>query len=320
MQFRLTLFLLAALLTFIPAVNVVAKDAIPKVYMTKDISPAGLQKIYDALGQSPAQGDKVAIKLTVGEPGNKHYLAPDLIKNLVRSVNGTFIDSNTAYGGGRATSESHAQAAVDHGFTAVAPFDVLDSEGEVALPIKGGTHLREVLVGSHFNNYDYILVLSHFKGHAMGGFGGALKNISIGISSQAGKALVHTAGNSSTDPFDGPAKQEDFLESMAEAAWGMINAKGPQKMLYISVMNNLSIDCDCSSRPAAPEIHDIGILGSLDPVALDKACVDLIYAADDEESAALRARMEAKNGVHILTHAEKLGLGSQTYELVMLDD
>lgn len=131
---------------------------------------------------------------------------------------------------------------------------------------------------------------------------------------------MHTAGNSATDPFDGPEKREDFLESMAEAAWGMINAKGSQKMLYISVMNNLSVDCDCASRPAAPEIHDIGILGSLDPVALDKACVDLIYAADDQDSAALRERIESRNGTHILTHAEKLGLGSQAYELVMLDD
>lgn len=168
MRFKLALFLLASLLTFIPAVNALAKDDLPRVYMTRDISPAGLQKVYEALGQPPAAADRVAIKLSFGEPGNPYYLAPALIKDLAQSVNGTFIDSNTAYGGGRDTAESHLQTAVDHGFTAVAPADILDGEGEIALPIKGGTHLREVLVGSHFNDYDYIVVLSHFKGHAMG--------------------------------------------------------------------------------------------------------------------------------------------------------
>lgn len=319
MKLKYLILLLAIFLTIAPVSAVMAADPPPpKVYMTKDISPAGLKKIYAALGQ-PVNG-KVAVKLSFGEPGNNYHLAPALIKDLVQSVNGTFVDSNTAYGGGRDTVEGHLKTAADHGFTAVAPVDILDSEGEIALPITGGTHLKEVLVGSHFNNYDSILVLSHFKGHAMGGFGGALKNIAIGISSRAGKALVHTAGNSATDPFDGPAKQEHFPESMAEAAWGMVNAMGPENMVYISVMNNMSVDCDCAANPAAPEIHDIGILGSLDPVALDKACVDLIYAADDKESAALRERMESRNGVCILTHAEKLGLGSQTYELVILDD
>lgn len=320
MKIKLTLILtLTAMLWILtPLTPCLAAGNAPQVYMTKDISPAGLQKIYTALGQAPA--GKVAVKLSVGEQGNRYHLAPDLIKELVHAVNGTFIDSNTAYHGKRTDTESHLKVAADHGFTAVAPVDILDSEGEIALPINGGTHLKEVLVGSHFNNYDSIIVLSHFKGHAMGGFGGALKNISIGIASRAGKALVHTAGHSAVDPFDGPEKQEDFLESMAEAAASMIRAKGAENMLYISVMNNLSVDCDCNANPSRPEIHDIGILASLDPVALDRACVDLIYAADDKESAALRERIESRKGMHILPHAEKMGLGSQNYDLVMLDD
>lgn len=317
-KLALILTLTAILWALTPLATCLAAETASQVYMTKDISPAGLQKVYTALGQTPT--GKVAVKLSVGEQGNNHHLAPDLIKDLVHSVNGTFIDSNTAYRGKRTETADHLKVAADHGFTAVAPVDILDSEADITLPITDGTRLKEVLVGSHFNNYDYILVLSHFKGHAMGGFGGALKNISIGIASRAGKALVHTAGNSAVDPFDGPEKQEYFLESMAEAAAGMIRAKGPENMLYISVMNNLSVDCDCSSNPSRPEMHDIGILASLDPVALDRACVDLIYAADDKESAALRARIESRKGLHILPHAEKMGLGSQNYELVMLDD
>lgn len=313
--FTLKAGLVAFLLISAPALA--QAQNLPKVYMTRDISPSGLEKTYEALGRRPA--GKVAVKLTFGEPGGRHYLAPDLIKALVKSVNGTFIEGNTAYGGKRGTTEEHLKVARDHGFAALAPVDVLDAEGEINLPIKGGSHLKEVPVGSHFRNYDSILVLSHFKGHAMGGFGGALKNISIGIASPAGKRWIHTAGNSKTNAWNGPKKQEDFIESMAEAAAGMIQDRGPENMLYISVLNNLSIDCDCSSNPARPEIHDIGILASLDPVALDKASVDLIYQADDRESASLKARIEAQKGLLILTHAEKLGLGNQKYELIDLD-
>ncbi len=293
-----------------------SSSAIPIVYMTRDISPAGLSMAYNALGR--AATGKVAIKLSMGEPGGHNYLAPQLIKDLVQSVDGTFIDSNTAYGGRRDSVESHLKTARDHGFAAVAPVDILDAGGEMRLPVRGGIHLREVRVGSHFANYDSFLVLSHFKGHAMAGFGGALKNIAIGIASRSGKCLVHTAGNSETNPFDGPEKQEHFLESMAEAAEGMIRAAGG-RMLYVNVMNRLSIDCDCASHPAEPEMADIGILASLDPVALDRASIDLVYAADDRESASLRRRMEEKKGAHILTHAEKLGIGSQRYTLKNLD-
>lgn len=292
-------------------------DAAPAVYMTRDISPAGLMSAYKALGHGVA--GKVAVKLSMGEPGGHHYLAPGLIKELVNSLNGTFVDANTAYDGKRSTVEDHMQAARDHGFLAVAPVDILDAEGEIRLPIRGGKHLKDVRVGAHFSDYDSILVLSHFKGHAMAGFGGALKNIAIGIASRTGKCLVHTAGNSETSPFDGPEKQEDFIESMAEAAEGMIRAMKPQNMVYINVLNNLSIDCDCASNPSKPEIRDIGILASLDPVAVDKASVDLIYAADPAESASLRQRMEDKKGALILEHAEKLGIGSRRYNLVSLD-
>lgn len=292
-------------------------DVLSTVYMTTDISPKGLMAAYKALGRE-ATG-KVGIKLSMGEPGGHNYLAPALIKDLVQSLNGTFVDSNTAYGGKRGSVEDHMQTARDHGFAAVAPVDILDAEGEIRLPITGGTHLKDVRVGSHFSDYNSYLVLSHFKGHAMGGFGGALKNIAIGIASTSGKCLVHTAGNSETNPFDGPEKQEHFLESMAEAAQGMIRAAGADNMLYISVMNKLSIDCDCSNNPAAPEMADIGILASLDPVAIDAAAVDLIYAADAKKSASLRKRIEEKKGTHILPHAEKLGVGSRKYTLVRLD-
>jgi len=291
-------------------------DVRSTVFMTTRISPAGLMAAHKALGRD-VKG-KVAVKLTVGEPGGHNYLAPSLVRDLVNAKNGTFVDSNTAYGGRRGSARGHLQAARDHGFLAVAPMDILDEEGEIRLPVSGGTHLRDVRVGSHFTKYDSMMVLSHFKGHSMAGFGGALKNIAIGIASRTGKCLVHTAGRSSTSAF-ASVPQDHFLESMAEAAQGMIRAMGQQNIVYINVMNRLSVDCDCDSHPAEPELPDIGILASLDPVAVDKACVDLIYAADPQKSASLRRRMESLNGVHILTHGERLGIGSQHYSLINID-
>ncbi len=288
-------------------------DGSPIVYVTTDISSEGLMAVYKALGRE-ATG-KVAIKLHMGEPGGHHFLSPDLVKDFVHSVDGTFVDSNTAYGGRRASTAMHLQAAEDHGFTAVAPVDILDADGSISLPIANGKHLTEDLVGSHFENYDFVVMLSHFKGHEMGGFGGAIKNMSIGIASVTGKNLIHTAGKSSTSMWGGV--QDDFLESMAEAAKAVADYKG-ENILYINVMNNLSIDCDCNGRPAAPTMEDLGILASLDPVALDRACVDLVYAAPDGKD--LINRMEAKNGVLTLTHAENIGLGSQSYKLVSIDD
>ena len=288
----------------------------PNVYFTKEITPAALMKLYESLG-SPAHG-KVGIKLHMGEPGGNHFLKPAFVKDFVSTVNGTFIDACTAYGGRRTNAADHLKVAEEHGFTAVGPVDILDADGEISLPIEGGKHLKEVLVGSHFTDYDYIVVLTHFKGHAMGGFGGSLKNISIGIASVAGKCLVHTAGASSTDAFQPGTKQEDFIEAMAESAKGMIE-KFKGRILYVNVMNNLSVDCDCDSSPADPTMHDVGMLASFDPVALDKACVDLVYASEDHGKIHLIDRIESRKGTIILDHAEQLGIGTQKYELVSLD-
>lgn len=284
-----------------------------EVFITKDISPEGMMKVYKALNKKPA--GKVAIKVSTGEPGGHNFLSPDLIKNLVIDVNGTIVECNTAYGGSRSNTAAHMQVAKDHGFAAIAPIDIQDAEGSISLPVKNGKHLTENLVGSHFKNYDSYVVLSHFKGHAMGGFGGAIKNISIGIASAEGKALIHSAGKSRTSPWGGA--QNPFLESMAEAAKTVSDELGGN-MLYINVMNRLSVDCDCGSNPAEPDMHDIGILASLDPVALDKASVDLVYAAPDGKS--LIERIESRNGTLTLTYAEEIGLGSQQYNLVSVDD
>lgn len=285
-----------------------------KVYFTKEISPESLIRIYQTLGRK-AHG-KVAIKLSMGEPGGNNFLKPELIGDFVRLVEGTFIDANTAYGGNRATTELHLKAAEDHGFTSVAPVDILDSEGEIDLPVVGGKHLTRDIVGSHFLDYDFVVNLSHFKGHAMGGFGGALKNMSIGIASSRGKVLIHSAGTSTTSW--GSPKQDDFLESMAEAAKAIAD-HCKDNIIYISVMNNLSVDCDCDSSPADPQMHDVGILASLDPVALDKACVDKVYASEDHGKIHLIERMESRNGIHVVNYAELLGLGTTNYELVSID-
>ena len=290
---------------------------VPKVYMFKEISPENLVKIYEALGRE-ATG-KVAVKLSTGEPGGHNFLQPALIKDLVQKVKGTIVECNTAYGGGRADTDSHLKAAADHGFTAIAKVDIMDADGEVALPVQGGKHLKEDFVGSHYLDYDFTVVLSHFKGHAMGGFGGALKNISIGIASSAGKAWIHTAGKTKTDLWNNLPEQDHFLESMAEAAKAVTTHCG-ENILYISVMNRLSVDCDCDSNPEEPKMADIGMLASLDPVALDKACVDLVYASPDPGRVHLIERMESRHGIHIVEHAEALGMGSQRYDLVSLDD
>lgn len=286
-----------------------------KVFMTTDISPAGMSLVYNALQRTLPE--KVAVKVSTGEPGGHHFLAPALIGDLVQSLDGTIVECNTAYGGQRANTERHKQVAADHGFTTIAPVDIMDEEGHISLPFTKGRNITEDFVGSHFANYNSYLVLSHFKGHAMGGFGGAIKNISIGIASSAGKSWIHSGGRSMTNPWGG--EQNAFLESMAEAAGAVMERMG-DNMVYINVMNHLSIDCDCDSNPAPPELDDIGILASLDPVALDKACVDLIYGADTQRSASLRRRIEARNGMHTLVHAESLGLGSRQYELLNLDN
>ncbi len=291
---------------------------VPKVYMTSDISPEGLMAVYEAMDRD--LNGNVAVKISTGEPGGDNYPKPDLIKDLVQSVNGTIVECNTAYGGGRAETAMHRQVMIDHGFTAIAPTDIMDEEGEISLSVPVGQHLDEFIVGSHFENYDYWLILSHFKGHAMGGFGGALKNVAIGIASPNGKTGVHSAGNYDDvsqiwDAF-GNTPQDDFLESMAEANGAFMNEVG-DNVVYINVLNRLSVDCDCVASPAEPTMADIGIMASLDPVALDQASVDQIYAAPDGQD--LIERMESRNATHILDYGAGLGLGSQEYELVNLD-
>lgn len=298
-------------LAFVPA----AFAAESVVYMTKDISPAGMMAIYEKLGRE-ATG-RVAVKLSTGEAGNTHYLSPALIKDLVQRVNGTIVECNTAYGGSRSQTAMHRQVAEDHGFTKIAKVDIMDEEGDVALPVTNGKHLKQNYVGSHFKDYDFCLVLTHFKGHAMAGLGGAIKNVSIGIASSHGKAVIHSAGVDNGSAAWG-TDQDSFLESMAEAAKSVSDSlDNGKRMMYISVMNHLSVDCDCDGNPAEPDMHDIGILGSLDPVALDQACVDLVYKAPDGQS--LINRMESRHGIHTIEHAEAIGLGSRAYRMISLD-
>ena len=292
----------------------VTKADSPVVYFTSDISAEGLVKIYETLGWTPE--GKVAVKISTGEPPASNYLRPELIGDLVKKVNGTIVECNTAYGGSRASSAMHKQVAEDHGFTAIADFDLMDEEGEVEWPMTGGTRLDKVIVGSHAENYTDWVILSHFKGHAMAGFGGAIKNVGIGISSPSGKVYVHTAGTKTSGSiwYD---DQDAWLEALAEMVSGFSSHVGKDHIIYINVMNRLSVDCDCDGNPAEPDIHDIGILASTDPVALDQACVDLIYQAEGNES--LVERMESLHGIHTLEHAEEIGLGSRTYELVKID-
>ena len=284
------------------------------VYITSDISPKGLMAVYEALGRE-ATG-KVAVKLSTGEPGGHNFLQPSLIRDLVQRVNGTIVECNTAYGGGRSNTAAHLRAAEQHGFTAIAEVDIMDAEGETRLPVEGGRHIDYDIVGSHYTDYDFTVVLSHFKGHAMAGFGGAIKNISIGIASANGKRWIHSAGTSTTSW--GNPSQEDFLETMAEAAKAVADHCG-NNILYISVANNLSVDCDCDSSPADPQMGDIGILASLDPVALDKACTDLVRSSEDHGKIHLIERIDSRQGMHTLDYAEQIGLGSQQYELIRID-
>lgn len=284
----------------------------PVVYMTTDISADGLLAIYAALNWFP--GDKIAVKLSTGEPGS-NYLRTELIGPLVQSLEDpTIVECNTAYGGSRANTAMHYQVAEDHGYTSIADVDIMDENGSMTLPVSGGENLKENYVGANFANYDSFLVLSHFKGHAMAGFGGAIKNISIGIASSQGKGHIHSGGTGG-NMWSGD--QDAFLESMAEAGKSVVEALDG-KIVYINVMNRLSVDCDCDSSPAEPDMHDIGILASYDPVALDQACVDLVYAAEDGRS--LINRMESRNGLHTLEHAEKIGLGSRAYQLINIDE
>ncbi|MBQ6342133.1 MAG: DUF362 domain-containing protein [Anaerolineaceae bacterium] len=303
------------IMVFLIAISAFAQEAnVPDVYFTSDISPEGLQKVYESLNWT--HGDRVAVKVSTGEPPSSNYLRADLIGPFVQSLNGTIVECNTAYGGSRSNSAMHKQVAADHGFTSFADFDLMDEEGEVEWHVTGGTRINKAIVGSHAENYTDWVILSHFKGHAMAGFGGAIKDVAIGMSSPSGKVYVHTAGTRTTGGI-WYSDQDAWLEAMAEMVSGVKDHVGAEHIIYINVMNRLSVDCDCDGNPAEPDIHDIGILASTDPVALDQACVDLVWQA--EGNAALVRRIESLHGIHTLEHAEKIGLGSRTYELLTLD-
>ncbi len=291
-----------------------------KVYFTKDISPDGLVKIYNALGCD--LGGPVAVKISTGEPGGHNFLQPCLIKKLVDKLNGTIVECCTAYRGKRFDAVNHYKAIEDHGFTAIAKCDIMDEESEIKIPVPHNGHLMGYnIVGSHINNYKSMLMLSHFKGHAMGGFGGALKNMSIGVASRNGKAWIHSVGRTE-DPdkaWQLTEDQDGFLESMAEACQSVIHHLGEENMAYINVANRLSIDCDCDSNPHEPEMADIGIFASLDPVALDKCCYDAIMNSDDKGKKSLVERMLKLHAIHTVDYAEKLGIGTEQYEIVDID-
>lgn len=291
------------------------------VYFTKDISEEGLIKIYGALNHE-LKG-KVAVKISTGELGGHNYLDPNLIKGLVQKLNGTIVECNTAYPGKRMKSSDHWETIKAHGFTNIAPCDIMDEDGEIEIPVNGGVHLNNVnIVGSHIKNYDSMLMLSHFKGHAMGGFGGALKNMSIGVASSNGKAWIHSVGRTkNTSEMWGLTENQDgFLESMAEADKAVVEYFKPENMAYINVANKISIDCDCDSNPAEPEMDDIGIFASVDPVALDQCCYDAIINSDDNGKESLVNRMKEKHAIHIVESAYELGVGNREYEVVNIDN
>ncbi|MBP3765475.1 MAG: DUF362 domain-containing protein [Bacteroidaceae bacterium] len=293
-----------------------------KVYMTTEISPEALVKIYKALGRE-ATG-RVAVKISTGEGGNTHYLKPELIGKLVDEVNGTIVECCTAYGGTRQDPKKHWETIRDHGFSSRFAVDLMDEYGQMRIPVQDRKHLNFDIVGEHLGHYDFMINLAHFKGHAMGGFGGVLKNASIGVASTAGKAYIHSVGITD-DPelcWQHTENQDGFLESMAAAAQAVHNWFGRGKnILYINVMNNMSVDCDCDGNPAEPKLKDMGILASLDPVALDKACLDLVFnhkAAPGDDEQPLIERINRQHGTYIVDYAEKIGLGSKTYKLITL--
>ena len=282
------------------------------VYFTPDIKSENVVEIYKTLGKNLS--GKVAVKLHSGEPGGHNFLQPDFVKPVVDYLNATIVECNTAYEGRRNTTAEHKKAISEHGFDKIAKVDIMDEDGQMELPVENGKQIKVNYVGSHLKNYDSMLVLSHFKGHQMGGFGGALKNMSIGIASSYGKAYIHGAGN--PDEM-WTCEQDKFLESMADADKSVMDyMKG--NITFINVMSRMSIDCDCNNNPAEPEIADIGILGSDDPVALDQACVDLIYQSKDEGKASLIKRMEEKHGIHTVEAAADLGVGVRKYKLIEL--
>lgn len=289
-----------------------------KVYFIKEINSDNLIKIYEVLNFE-LKGN-IGIKISTGEPGGHNFLNPNLIKDLVQKLNGTIIECCTAYGGKRQNPKEHWKAIEEHGFKAIAPCDIMDEFGEFEIPVRNGFHLSKNIVGEHLKNYDSVLMLSHFKGHAMGGFGGALKNMSIGMASTKGKLNIHSAGRTleQEDTWNNLPKQDDFLESMADACKAILDYIGKDNIVYINVANNLSVDCDCDSNPEEPKMADLGIFASLDPVALDQACYDAVINSNDSGKMDLIERMNSKNAIHTVEAAYDLGLGNREYEIINL--
>ncbi len=323
--------LMMAVLMLIASAAALAQS---KVYLTRDISPESLVKIYKALGV-PAKG-RVAVKMSTGEGSNPNYLKPELVKNLIFEVDGTIVECNTAYSSGpgneqddRNSSANHWKVIERHGFLKYFPVDIMDEYDEIRIPVKDQTNIKFDIVGGHMANYDFMIALNHFKGHPMGGYGGALKNLSIGCASQNGKAYIHSAGKMEkldmsklwTPEYVG--NQDGFLESMAAAAQAVVNYFQKQEgIIYISVMNNMSIDCDCVDHPAPVKLEDYGILASTDPVALDQACIDIINqqkVTAKNDPTDLLNRINKQHGIHTIEHAAKIGLGSRQYTLISID-
>ena len=309
----------------VTALLATASFAQSKVYFTKEITPESLVKIYKALGVE-AEG-RVAVKISTGEGGNTHYLKPTLIRNLVEQVNGTIVECCTAYGGTRQDPKRHWETIHEHGFDSIFAVDLMDEFGQIRIPVKDQKHLKYDIVGEHLANYNFMINLAHFKGHAMGGFGGVLKNASIGVASTAGKCYIHTAGKTDdpklawTPEYLAAGKtQDNFLESMAAAAQAVHNYFNG-KVIYINVMNNMSVDCDCDGSPDKPMLKDMGIMASLDPVALDWACVQMVFnhkAKAGDDNAPLIERINSRHGTHTIDWAERIGLGSKNYVIIKL--
>ena len=285
-----------------------------KVFFTSEITPENMIKMYNALGVK-SEGN-VAVKVHSGEVGNQNFIRPEFMKPIIDYVNGTVVECNTAYEGKRNTTEKHKETMELHGWNSVANVDILDESGDMELPINGGKHLKTNYVGKNMDNYDSMVVLSHFKGHPMGGFGGALKNISIGLASSHGKAYIHGVGK----PEElWTADHNSFLESMADASKSIMEYY-KDKIVFINVMCNRSVDCDFCAVAEDPKIGDIGILSSTDPVALDQACLDLVYSSKDPGKSHLIERIESRNGVLTVKAASELGLGNRDYDLIVIND
>ena len=287
------------------------------VYFIKDITPENVVKIYEKLGKELT--GKVAIKVHSGEKGNQNYLHPEFMRPIVEHVHGTIVECNTAYEGARNTTEKHQQLIKDHGWTNYFPVDIMDAEADTTLEIPNGKIIKQNFVGQNLNNYDSMLVLSHFKGHPMGGYGGALKQLSIGVASSAGKAWIHSAGKTKdqNELWSNVAEQDQFLEAMADAASSVV-AHFNGNMAFINIMCNMSVDCDCCAVAEDPCMKDIGILASLDPIAIDRACIDLVKNSDDPGRGHLLERITSRHGEHTIEAAATLGFGSTDYELIEL--